>query len=462
MTFTSIQFWPFLLGVWLLHLICPLRYRWLVLLVGGYLFYGFTSWKFCLILAGVTTVSYVTALAMAAWPSRARRLLLAFGIMVGLTPLLIYKYADFLLGMLPASENHLLHLAVPVGISFFTLQSIGYIIDVYYGRLSAEKHAGRYALFTAFFPQMLAGPIERGGNMLPQYLAGGNISYERVASGLQLVVWGLFQKMVVGERLAIYVNKVYSDPSAYSAGTLLIAVYFYAFQIYCDFAGYSNMAIGTARILGYDLMQNFNLPYFAASITDFWKRWHISLTSWFRDYLYIPLGGNRVSQLRWIFNIMLVFVVSGLWHGANWTFIIWGAIHGGWYLLERTFAKPCAVIPAALRKPLGWIITFNVVVIAWIFFRAPTFGRALAVLRGIGAGGFCNIYRGPSQFTTLLSFVFMALMLAVEFAQYRGWASINGSASRFSMPARWGGTIALVILTAVFGISSSSFIYFQF
>lgn len=473
MIFTSIEFWGFLIVVCLVHAVCIVRYRWLPLLVASYIFYGLLGWKFVAVLAIVTLINFAAGIAVdSASNHKSKRLWMVFGVCLSLAPLFVFKYTDFVFGVLQVSDSarYMVRFIIPVGLSFYTLQALNYTIDVYRGKISVEKHFGRFALYVAFFPQLLAGPIGRASNLLKQYRQGGVVSLDRMASGAQLIIWGLFQKMVVADRLAIYVDQVYADPSVYSSGTLLLTSYFFTLQIYCDFAGYSNIAIGVARMLGYDLLQNFRLPYFAHSITEFWRRWHISLTSWFRDYLYISMGGNRVSILHWVANIMVVFLVSGLWHGASWTFVIWGAIHGICYLIEKwshgalnsNGVVNSWPIPLWINRAVGMIVTFHVVTVAWIFFRAPSIDVALNVIRGICSFSGGAIYRGPSQFTTVLSFAFIAVLLLVEFAQLRGWASLHASPSRIPLVFRWVGCVALIVTIAVFGISSSDFIYFQF
>jgi alginate O-acetyltransferase complex protein AlgI len=475
MLFTSLAFWPFLAAVGILHCVVPRRYRWLLLLLASYCFYAQLGWGGIAILVAITLINYGAAIAIAGSSgARRRRLWLTASICATLLPLVLLKYSVLLLDSLrmlvvaPSladAGSSLLHLALPIGISFYTFQALGYTIDVYRGTIPAEKHLGRFALYVSFFPQILSGPIGRGRDMLGQYLLGGRPGLERISEGAKLVLWGLFQKVVVADRLAIYVDKVYTDPSAYSGTTLLLACYLFSFQIYCDFAGYSNIAIGVARILGYDLMQNFRLPCFASSITDFWRRWHISLTSWFRDYLYIPCGGNRTSVLRWCRNILLVFLLSGLWHGANWTFLVWGGVHAVFYLVERlrlNVTKAPSRVSTGVRRVVGGIITFHVVTFAWIFFRSPSLSVAGEVLHGIVTLAAGPLYRGPSQLTTVLSLIFVAVLLAVEYAQLRGLASLHGSPSRLSRPIRWGGYVAMIMAIAIFGMSRNAFIYFQF
>ncbi len=281
-------------------------------------------------------------------------------------------------------------LLLPVGISFYTFQTLSYSIDVYKGKQKAEHHLGYFALYVSFFPQLVAGPIERSTRLLPQFYKKHEFNSKRVSDGIKLILWGFFKKVVIADRLAILVNHIYNDVQSYHGVTLLLATYFFAFQIYCDFSGYSDIAIGSAQILGYDLMKNFDRPYYAKSISEFWKRWHISLSTWFRDYLYIPLGGNRVNKARWYFNLFVTFLVSGLWHGANWTFVIWGAIHGI-YLIIAIWTKSIVdrfylfikLSNNWIRKIIDIFVTFHLVLFAWIFFRANSFSDAIYVIKNI-------------------------------------------------------------------------------
>ncbi len=277
-----------------------------------------------------------------------------------------------------------LDIILPIGLSFHTFQSMSYTIEVYRGRQQAERHLGIYALYVMFYPQLVAGPIERPQNLLHQFREPHTFDAERVIDGLKLMLWGFFKKVVIADRLALYVNGIYDHPAAQHGWPLIIATYFFAFQIYCDFSGYTDIAIGAAQVMGFRLMDNFNRPYFAKSIVEFWQRWHISLSSWFRDYLYIPLGGNRVAVPRWCFNIMVVFLVSGLWHGANWTFIVWGALHGVYVIAGvATFAWQRKFLRIRRHARIGWsrrwieaFVTFHLVLIAWVFFRAASLSDA--------------------------------------------------------------------------------------
>lgn len=281
---------------------------------------------------------------MAGKSDKIKKILLAFSLISNLSILGLFKYYNFAVKIV----EHVLSIInisiqfniptfnflLPVGISFYTFQALSYSIDVYRGDIKPIKHFGRYALFVSFFPQLVAGPIERSSHLIPQFDKKVEFNYERIKSGLLLIGWGIVKKIIIADRVAILVNRVYNNVERYNGSQFVLASIFFAVQIYCDFSAYSDIARGSARVLGFDLMKNFNAPYIATSITDFWKRWHISLTSWFRDYLYIPLGGNRVPKKRWLYNILIVFLISGLWHGASIMFIIWGLLHGIYQIIE--------------------------------------------------------------------------------------------------------------------------------
>jgi D-alanyl-lipoteichoic acid acyltransferase DltB (MBOAT superfamily) len=337
MLFNSIQFLIFFPVIATIYFLLPHRYRWLLLLVGSYYFY--MSWKpeYIILILASTLIDYSVGLKLGSESRPAiRRRWLLLSLVTNLGLLFSFKYFNFfndsfrqLFQMANLSYPvPALNVLLPVGISFYTFQTLSYTIDVYRGKIQPERHLGVFALFVSFFPQLVAGPIERSGNLLPQFYQKTAVDYERIISGLQRMTWGFFKKVVIADRLALLVNTVYNHPTEFSGMPLIIATYAFGFQIYCDFSAYSDIAIGAARVMGFDLMENFRQPYYARSIPEFWRRWHISLSTWFRDYVYLPLGGNRVKLPHWVFNILVVFVVSGLWHGANWTFVIWGALHG--------------------------------------------------------------------------------------------------------------------------------------
>ncbi len=290
----------------------------------------------------------------------------------------------------------------------------------------------------------------------------------RLTSGARLILWGLFIKVVIADRLADYVNLIYATPDSYSGVTLALATYFFAFQIYCDFSGYSDIAIGSARMLGFDLMENFRLPYLATSISQFWQRWHISLTSWFRDYVYISLGGNRVTQGRWMLNIFCVFLLSGLWHGANWTFLAWGGLHGLYYLMEAYLAPPLTrllelcLVPVWVRRLCAWLLTFNLVALAWVFFRASSISQAFLILRKIFFSLSGPLYLGPSQLALYISVLCIIMLTTIMSLQFRGFLPLYSQKSRLAAPLRWSAYLVLLFGIALLGKSSNDFIYFQF
>ena len=304
--------------------------------------------------------------------------------LLGLLPLLVFKYYNFINDSVTAGLASIglqfslpgLNWAIPVGISFFSFQAVGYMLDVYHGRVKAERNIVDYILFVSFFPQVFSGPISKADELLPQIKKERRFDYQQGVQGLHFLLWGMFLKLVLADRLGLYVDKVVADYGMYSGGTCMLSAVFYSLQIYGDFAGYSLMAIGVAKTLGFDLINNFNRPYFASSITGFWKRWHISLTRWLTQQVYIPMGGSRCSKLRNYWNIFVTFLVSGSWHGANWTFIVWGVIHGFAQIIEKAIGlnkKESKGIVKALRI----IVTFIIVTIAWLFFRIPTLGDAV-------------------------------------------------------------------------------------
>ena len=356
---------------------------------------------------------------------------------------------------------------------------MSYTIEVYWGRQKAERHFGYFALYVSYFPQLVAGPIERPGHLLPQLRQGFDFDYGRVVEGLRLMVWGLFKKVVIADRLAMMVDNVYSQPGEYSGVGLSVATVFFAFQIYCDFSGYSDIAIGAAQVLGHRLMRNFDRPYFACSIVDFWKRWHISLSSWFRDYLYIPLGGSRVKVSRFYFNILVVFVVSGLWHGASWTFVVWGLLHGLLYWGEKATVglreKAADVMGLAkvprLHHAFRVVVTFGLVCFAWIFFRANSISDALLIVSRLGSGW--GEMWGAGAFEGLLdSFgvpenefwrgvAMIGVLVGVQFAH--GDSQVSDLVAKWARPVRWVAYTAVVLLIFNLGVAKVvPFIYFQF
>lgn len=483
MLFNSFHFLVFFVVVVAANFLMPPRWRWALLLVASYYFYMCWEPAYLVLILGATTITYGCGIAMGRKSSRsARRPYLVASLLSCLGILFAFKYFNFFsesvhsvflaLGFpyrMPA-----LRVLLPVGISFYTFQSLSYVIDVYRGDREPERHFGIYALYVSFFPQLVAGPIERSTRLLPQLRETTRFDYDRLLEGLTLMLWGFFKKVVIADRLALYVQPVYGDPAAYEGAPLILATYFFAFQIYCDFSGYSDIAIGAARVLGYDLMDNFRQPYLSRSIPEFWRRWHISLSTWFRDYVYIPLGGNRVSARRWCSSIMVVFVLSGLWHGANWTFVIWGALHGFFMLASRASAGVRARLGRALRAEryprlvagVQVLLTFHLVLFSWVFFRANSLSDALIVLRNaarIAPASVLSDVRLPEfgSFQLMLAFACIGVLELVHYLQKdRSPRYLLGTQPVW---IRWPFYQGLILAIAFFGVfEHTAFIYFQF
>ncbi|GAA4432141.1 MBOAT family protein [Pontibacter saemangeumensis] len=495
MLFNSIEFLVFFPAVAGLYFLLPYRFRWLLLLIASYTFYMFWRVDYAIILVISTSIDYVCSRMMDRYmdsEKSKRKPWLWLSLFSNLGILFIFKYYNFFNGA-AADLAHLLgmeyaapafELLLPMGISFYTFQTMSYSIDVYHGRIKAEKHFGIFALFVTFFPQLVAGPIERAGNLLNQLKERHDFNYQNAANGLKLMAWGLFKKIVIADRLAVMVNQVYNNPTDYEGIPLILATVFFAFQIYCDFSGYSDIAIGSAQVMGFRLMDNFRRPYFSKSIQEFWARWHISLSTWFRDYVYIPLGGNRVVKWRWYYNLFIVFLVSGLWHGANWTFLVWGGLHGFYLVIaeltkERRNAAMDAiglVQQAPYCKAVQTGTTFALVCLAWIFFRANTIGDALyitthlfssltetaqAIVLNKHAERGVLLYLGQNREVFVLGVAAILVLVVIELSQRSG--SLRLRISRYPFPVRVAAYNFLLASILLFGsFSESEFIYFQF
>ena len=400
MLFNSFQFAVFFPTVVALYFTLAHRYRWILLLVSSYLFYMAWEPGYVVLIWVSTLVDYFAAIWMAKTGERGRRrglLLLSLATNLGL--LFFFKYYNFFSDSLGAAlgsigwqvEIPYSAFLLPAGISFYTFQTLSYTIEVYRGKQEPEYHLGRFALYVSFFPQLVAGPIERASNMLPQYLERHDFDYDRVTSGLKLMVWGLLKKAVIADRLSVVVDTVFSNPLDHAGPVLVLGAVFFTFQIYCDFSGYSDIAIGGARVLGFRLMDNFRRPFFATSIQEVWRRWHISLSTWFRDYVYFTLGGSRHGVFRTYVCLLVVFVVSGLWHGASWTFAVWGLLHAVYMIAGRVLLPLRARCAAVVGVPwllYGWrvVVTFSLFTFAFIFFRADTIGVAFYYVQHLGSG----------------------------------------------------------------------------
>jgi alginate O-acetyltransferase complex protein AlgI len=398
MIFNSLEYISFLIVVSLLYFLIPYRRRWVLLLVASYFFYASWNASYLVLILLSTGIDYLIGLNMRTDDTpRRRKLLVVTSLFANLGLLFTFKYWNFFSENLAQLAEALgstwevpeLSILLPVGISFYTFQTLSYTLDLYRGVIQPERHLGRFAVYVAFFPQLVAGPIERAKHLLPQFEVAKRFDYSNFVEGVQLITIGLAKKVVIADRLAIYVDAVYSNVAVHSGWSYLLATYAFAFQIYCDFSGYSDIAIGSAKILGFDLMKNFNRPYFATSITDFWRRWHISLSTWLRDYLYISLGGNRRGPRRTHANLLITMILGGLWHGASWNFVIWGTLHGLLLVASKTTMNARDTfyarlgMPDVVRDTIRRIITFHLVCLIWVFFRAESLPDSLTIIQGM-------------------------------------------------------------------------------
>lgn len=484
MLFNSFHFLIFFVIVTSIYFLLPYKNRWLLLLLSSCYFYMAFVPIYILILGFTIVIDYFAGISIENAKGKKRRFYLILSLIANLGVLAVFKYYNFINENFTFLlhgfnlENPVPYLAIllPVGLSFHTFQAMSYTIEVYRGNQKAERHFGIYSLYVMFYPQLVAGPIERPQNLLFQFRQKYDFDYNRVTSGLRLMAWGLFKKVVIADRLAVAVDTVYNNPTQYNSLSLIIATVFFTFQIFCDFSGYSDMAIGVSRIMGFKLMTNFNNPYQSKNINEFWKRWHISLSTWFKDYLYIPLGGNRVKVPRWYLNLFIVFLVSGLWHGANWTFVVWGALHG-FYLVFGTATEQYR---AALNRKfyldriplLSVLTTFLLVSFAWIFFRANDLKSGLYIAKHI----FVDF---PAIITDILqnhsviediglgfkgSILAFGLIIFLEGVQYyHSKKNISQLFLKQPIYIRWLAYFSLFIIILFLGVfENRQFIYFQF
>lgn len=470
MLFNSLQFIIFLPLVIIGYFLIPFKYRWILLLAASYYFYMCWRVDYIVLIIFSTLIDYFAALRMSKHTEHKRkRKYLILSLMTNLGLLATFKYFNFFSENLNIAFEHLnitshvptLNLLLPVGISFYTFQTLSYTIDVYYGKIRAEKHLGHFALYVSFFPQLVAGPIERFDRLNPQLKAKHNFSYENLANGLRLIIYGLFIKMVIADNLSVYVDQLYKAPESFNTWGIITGIIFYSFQIYSDFYGYSTIAIGSALIMGIKLMDNFSTPYLARSVSEFWERWHISLSTWFRSYLYFPLGGNRVSKTRWTLNILVVFTVSGLWHGANWTFLIWGTIWGILYLMEhyinKLFSFNHTARDGSPRHFLMAFKTFAIATIAWIFFRSQNFEQAILVMKSIVK----NLHSGNELMVQPRFYVLLLIFILSDIALFNN--RFDKWSGKLNVLLRWCIYAFLIFATIVFaGVEDFPFIYFQF
>lgn len=469
MLFNSIAFLLFFPAVCVLYFAIPaamLRTRNLLLLAASYYFY--INWEpaYALLLLTSTLATYLAALGTEHFTEvREKKWCLAGSLTLNLAILFLFKYYNFLGSNIEealqftglAIDIPAFSLLLPVGISFYTFKALGYTIDVYRGTVKAERDFIAYALFVSFFPALAAGPIDRAGHLLPQFKKKHLFDYEDVMGGARMMVWGYFMKLVIADRCAIYVDTIFNNVAHHNGGSYLLASLLFPFQIYGDFAGYSLIAIGAARVMGFHLMENFRRPYFASSVGEFWHRWHISLSTWFRDYVYIPLGGNRVGRLRQYLNLLVTFIVSGIWHGANWTFICWGSLHGVLLCIEKALGigrQKHTGIPRLCH----WAVTFVMVCMAWVLFRADNLHEAVTVITGI----FTSPGIPHADMKTFMALLLVLPILIIkEIADEYQW-DVHVADSRHWIVRHIyiAAMIALIILFGILG--SDQFIYFQF
>ncbi len=455
MLFNSFGFLAFLAVLVPVYYLTAHRYRWLLLLAASLVFYATFRIDYLALLGGISVTAYGAA-AVIDRPGAAasRKVVLATAVAVILAVLAAAKFV-------PAAG-----FVGAAGLSFYSLSAVSYLVDVHRRELAAERHFGYLSLYLAFFPKLLAGPIERARPFLEQLRIPIRFSSAGVVAGLQLVLWGLFKKVVIADRLAPFVDAAYSQPAFSPPADLVIATYFFAFQLYCDFSGYSDIAIGTARVLGFDLVENFRRPYLAASVAEFWsRRWHVSLAGWFRDYLYIPLGGSRVSRARHALNVMAVFLLSGVWHGANWTFLVWGGLNGLYVVVSTVlWRRGATASPRPAVRLLRTLGTFHLVLLTWVFFRAASLSDVLVIYERIGR----TLPQLPALLRVrvlepgvLLSIVVIAVLLAVEFADEARsvWSRLNDR----PIALRWAVYYVLLAALVVLGTwSLRQFVYMQF
>ncbi|WP_055444108.1 MBOAT family O-acyltransferase [Lacinutrix himadriensis] len=489
MLFNSLDFAIFFPIVFVLYwLVAKNRnYRNILLLVSSYVFYGWWDWRFLLLIAFSSLVDFLIGQKIYNTDDKKKqKQYLLVSLVINLGFLVYFKYTNFFIDTFVDSfrlfgtelEVSTLNIILPVGISFYTFQTLSYTIDIYRKQLEPTKDWLAFFSFVSFFPQLVAGPIERASHLLPQFYKTYKFNYNQVKSGLLLMAFGLFKKMVIADRAALYVNEVYNNPGNYEGVETIMATVLFAFQIYCDFSGYSDIAIGAARTMGFDLMKNFDSPYFSKSITEFWRRWHISLSTWFRDYVYIPLGGSRKGKYRTYANLFIVFLVSGLWHGAAMTFVIWGVIHGIIIVFEKATYKMRIKMSNTLglssnsfsNKLFFVVITFVIVDFAWLFFRANSFADASIIIQNMFNNNFHELFSADFYLIGLKENEFLVLIVSIivliAFELNHKKQNMINWLDKQSTILRWSTYVTIIVALTIFGVygddNVSEFLYFQF
>lgn len=483
MLFNSIDFAVFIPIVFVLYWLLSnknIRLQNLLLVIASYVFYGWWDWRFLSLIFFSTVVDYTIGLKLnTATSLNHKKLLLWSSVFVNIGLLGFFKYYNFFIDNFTAAFSFLgmpvskqsLNIILPVGISFYTFQTLSYTIDVYKEKLTPTKDFISFTAFVSFFPQLVAGPIERASHLLPQFYTKRNFNYDKAVDGLRQILWGLFKKVVVADNAAKIANEIFNNSESYSGSTLVVGAIFFSFQIYCDFSGYSDIAIGTSRLFGFKLKQNFAYPYFSRDIAEFWRRWHISLSTWFRDYVYIPLGGSRVRFTLQLRNIFIIFIVSGFWHGANWTFIVWGALNAFYFLpllitqKNRVHTLTIAQGQAfpSLKQLCQITITFMLTVFAWIFFRAENMQHAWSIITTIFSTSLFTVpYAFRVGLTTIIetSFFILVLLVIEWMGRHKKYALEFNKET--SSKYQWALFYGMALVIFLFGQRQQDFIYFQF
>lgn len=479
MLFISIDFAIFLPVVFALYWFVvnkDLKLQNLLIVVASYIFYGWWDWRFLSLILLSTVIDYAVGRGLAKEENLfKRRILLFTSVAANLSFLGFFKYFNFFSETLANAFSFFgvawpvssLNIILPVGISFYTFQTLSYSIDVYQRKIAPTDDFIAFCAYVSFFPQLVAGPIERASNFLPQFFRQRIFNYDQAIDGMRQILWGLFKKVVIADNCATFANLTFNNPTAYSGSTLLLGAIFFALQIYGDFSGYSDMAIGIAKLFGFELTRNFAFPYFSRDIGEFWRRWHISLSSWFRSYLYIPLGGSRCSKLLNIRNTFIVFMVSGLWHGANWTFVVWGALHASMFLpllLARKNRRYLDVVAAGQLLPgaadlVRMTTTFALTTFAWIFFRATSLGHATQYIRGI----FSSSLLAAPEFSVSSILILLGLFMSIEWIGREQQFALQKIGMGWAKPWRWSFYYAIMFtILYYYGSNQQQFIYFQF
>lgn len=482
MLFNSIDFAIFLPIVFLLYWFVTnknLKAQNFLIVAASYVFYGWWDWRFLSLIIFSTIVDYTVGRRLRNEENKLKRkVLLWTSILVNLGFLGFFKYYNFFLDNFITAfsffgteiKANTLNIILPVGISFYTFQTLSYSIDVYKRKLDPTKNFIAFSAFVSFFPQLVAGPIERATHLLPQFYTKRNFDYGKAVDGMRQILWGLFKKIVIADNCAVFANMFFNNSADYSGSTLLLGALFFTFQIYGDFSGYSDIAIGTSRLFGFDLMRNFNFPYFSRDIAEFWRRWHISLSTWFRDYLYIPLGGSRGSMWMKIRNTFIIFIVSGFWHGANWTFIVWGALNAIYFLpllLTANNRNHIDIIAKGNLLPTFkefylMLTTFSLTVFAWIFFRAENIGHAVSYISEILSPSLFEIPDFVGMRNALTTVIFVIVFVLIEWKGRESQYAMENLGLKWKRPIRYAMYYAIIIAIFWFGGDEQGFIYFQF